>query len=212
MVGSSQGAVGILQAVQATNQLLALMAKQTMQSEQLRITQDRATALQSSQTLEADQVGQATRLQFQGSGVALHASTRPGLSSMSRPALYRRPGRLDAMFAILLAFASVSIAVTSQALAEDATSLLGSLKRLAQVEQGCKVNAPWARSGALPGSGRGGPAAVPRRRRPVHGAPRRAIPPSSARDAVPRPVRPRTKPAPPTPAPIAPASRPSRIL
>lgn len=70
VVGSSQGAVGILQAVQATNQLLALMAKQTMQSEQLRIAQDRAAALQSSQTLEADQVGQATRLQFQGSGVA----------------------------------------------------------------------------------------------------------------------------------------------
>ena len=70
VVGSSQGAVGILQAVQATNQLLALMAKQTMQSEQMRIAQDRATALQSSQTLEADQVGQATRLQFQGSGVA----------------------------------------------------------------------------------------------------------------------------------------------
>ncbi len=70
IVGSSQGAVGILQATQATNQLLALMAKQTMQSQQLRIAQDRAAALEQSRTLEADEQGRANRQRFQGTGVA----------------------------------------------------------------------------------------------------------------------------------------------
>jgi P-type conjugative transfer protein TrbJ len=70
VVGSSQGAVGILQATQATNQLLALMIKQSMQSQQLRIAQDRASALEQARALEADEEGRATRLRFQGSGVA----------------------------------------------------------------------------------------------------------------------------------------------
>ncbi len=69
-VGESQGAVGMLQAVQATNHLLALQAKQTMQSQQLRLAQDRATALEQSRMLEADAQGQAARAQFQGAGVA----------------------------------------------------------------------------------------------------------------------------------------------
>ena len=63
---------------------------------------------------------------------------------MTRPASHRRTGRARALFAIFLAVAPFSTAVPSQARAEDATSLLGSLKRLAQVEQGCKVNALWA--------------------------------------------------------------------
>ncbi len=70
IVGSSQSAAGILQATQATNQLLALLAKETMQSQQLRITQDRATAATAAQQLEADAEAQATRQRFQGSGVA----------------------------------------------------------------------------------------------------------------------------------------------
>ena len=69
VVGSSQGAVGILQATQATNQLLALMAKQTMQSQQLALAQGRATATEQARMLEADQEGQANRQRFQGTGV-----------------------------------------------------------------------------------------------------------------------------------------------
>ena len=69
IVGSSQGAQGILQATQATNQLLALLAKQTMQSQQLRMAQDRATALEQSRALEADAQAQANRARFMGSGV-----------------------------------------------------------------------------------------------------------------------------------------------
>ena len=70
VVGSSQGATGILQATQATNQLLALMAKQTMQSQQLLLAQGRATALEQSRTLEADEQARANRTRFMGSGVA----------------------------------------------------------------------------------------------------------------------------------------------
>ena len=70
IVGSSQGAVGILQATQATNQLLALMAKQTMQSQQLRMAQDRATASEQLRMLQAEEQGRANRTRFQGSGVA----------------------------------------------------------------------------------------------------------------------------------------------
>lgn len=69
IVGSSQGAVGILQATQATNQLLALMAKQTMQDQQLRIAEGRATALEQARMLQADEQGRANRQRFQGSGV-----------------------------------------------------------------------------------------------------------------------------------------------
>lgn len=43
-IDRSQGAVGQLQATQATNQLLALQARQTMQGQQLRIAKDRADA------------------------------------------------------------------------------------------------------------------------------------------------------------------------
>ncbi len=70
IVGSSQGAVGILQATQATNQLLALMAKQTMQDQQLRIAEGRATALEQARTLQAEDQGRANRQRFQGTGVA----------------------------------------------------------------------------------------------------------------------------------------------
>ena len=69
VVGSSQSAVGLLQAVQATNQLLALQAKQAMQSQQLRIAQDRATASEHARMLQAEEQGRATRRRFQGQGV-----------------------------------------------------------------------------------------------------------------------------------------------
>lgn len=69
IVGSSQGAVGILQATQATNQLLALIAKQSMQDQQLRIAEGRSTALEQSRMLEAEEQGRANRVRFKGAGV-----------------------------------------------------------------------------------------------------------------------------------------------
>ena len=69
VVGSSQGAVGILQATQATNQLLALLAKQTMQDQQLRLAEGRSTALEQARMLQAEEQGRANRQRFQGNGV-----------------------------------------------------------------------------------------------------------------------------------------------
>lgn len=46
LVGKSQSAEGALQAMQATNQLLSLQAKQSIQSQRLQITQDRAASLE----------------------------------------------------------------------------------------------------------------------------------------------------------------------
>ena len=46
LVSQSQSATGALQAMQATNQPLALQAKQSIQSQQLHLTQDRATSLE----------------------------------------------------------------------------------------------------------------------------------------------------------------------
>ncbi len=130
---------------------------------------------------------------------------------MSRPTTLRGPGCASALFAILLAAAPVSTSVPSQAFAEDATSLLGNLKRLAEVEHGCKVNAPWA-SQALCRD-----AAEAFRRRftgaGVPYTPHYVEPfPNHPPETLSAPGKPRSKPAPAAPAPMVPASRPSRIF
>jgi P-type conjugative transfer protein TrbJ len=62
----SASAVGVLQATQATNELLALQAKQAMQSQQLALAQDRAAASEAARGLAADARAQAVRSQFVG--------------------------------------------------------------------------------------------------------------------------------------------------
>ncbi len=62
----SASAVGVLQAVQATNELLALQAKQAMQGQQLALAQDRAAASEAARGLAADTRAQAVRAQFVG--------------------------------------------------------------------------------------------------------------------------------------------------
>lgn len=69
LVGQSQGAIGALQAVQTTNQLLALQARQMIQSQQLRLTQDRGTALEEGRGVVAEARAREVRRRFQGSGV-----------------------------------------------------------------------------------------------------------------------------------------------
>jgi P-type conjugative transfer protein TrbJ len=68
LVGQSQSAVGQLQASQATNQLLALEAREAMQEQQLRLTQDRATALEAARAVAAEARALIVRQQFMGSG------------------------------------------------------------------------------------------------------------------------------------------------
>lgn len=66
IVAQSQSAVGSLQAAQATNQLLALQAKQAIQQQQLQIAQDRAMALDRAQEAAEMTRAEAVRQKFSG--------------------------------------------------------------------------------------------------------------------------------------------------
>lgn len=66
LVGQSQSATGALQAMQATNQLLALQAKQAIQSQQLQLTQDRAASLELARQAAATERAREVRRRFLG--------------------------------------------------------------------------------------------------------------------------------------------------
>ncbi|MNE21002.1 hypothetical protein D3C80_1141500 [compost metagenome] len=68
LVQQSQLAGGALQAAQATNQLLALQAKQSIQAQQLQITQNRAIALELARQAAAAEEARELRRRFMGSG------------------------------------------------------------------------------------------------------------------------------------------------
>jgi len=68
LVGQSQSATGALQAPQATNQLLALQAKQSIQAQQLQLTQGRATALELARQAAAVERGREVTQRFLGTG------------------------------------------------------------------------------------------------------------------------------------------------
>jgi len=68
LVQQSQAAGGALQAAQATNQLLALQAKQSIQAQQLQITQNRAIALELARQAAAAEEARELRRRFMGSG------------------------------------------------------------------------------------------------------------------------------------------------
>ncbi|MCW5655894.1 P-type conjugative transfer protein TrbJ [Hydrogenophaga sp.] len=68
LVGQSQSVTGALQAVQATNQLLALQAKQSIQAQQLQLTQDRAASLELARQAAATERAREVRRRFLGEG------------------------------------------------------------------------------------------------------------------------------------------------
>jgi P-type conjugative transfer protein TrbJ len=68
LVNRSQSAVGALQATQATNQLLALQVRQSIQAQQLQITQDRAVALEQARQVAVQERAREVRRRFQGDG------------------------------------------------------------------------------------------------------------------------------------------------
>ncbi|MFE8100884.1 P-type conjugative transfer protein TrbJ [Brenneria goodwinii] len=68
LVSRSQSATGALQATQATNQLLALQAKQSIQTQQLQLTQYRASALELARQAAAVERGREVTRRFLGSG------------------------------------------------------------------------------------------------------------------------------------------------
>jgi type IV secretion system protein TrbJ len=70
LVDQSQSATGALQAMQATNQLLALQAKQSIQTQQLQLTQGRAASLELARQAAAAERGREVTRRFIGSGTA----------------------------------------------------------------------------------------------------------------------------------------------
>lgn len=70
LVSQSQSATGALQAMQATNQLLALQAKQSIQTQQLQLTQGRAASLELARQAAAVERGREVTRRFIGSGTA----------------------------------------------------------------------------------------------------------------------------------------------
>ena len=74
LINRSQSAVGALQAMQATNQLLALQSRQSMQAQQLQITQDRAAALEQARQVAVQERAREVRRRFQGEGTPYTAA------------------------------------------------------------------------------------------------------------------------------------------
>jgi P-type conjugative transfer protein TrbJ len=70
LAAASQGSEGSLQAQQASNQLLALVAKQQLQLQNLLAAAYRAEALENARRVQAESDGRAATLKFLGSGRA----------------------------------------------------------------------------------------------------------------------------------------------
>lgn len=68
LVTRSQSADGALQAAQATNQLLALQARQLIQDQHLRITQERAVAADHARSIAEEARSREVRRRFAGNG------------------------------------------------------------------------------------------------------------------------------------------------
>jgi P-type conjugative transfer protein TrbJ len=68
LVNQSQNAIGALQAIQSTNQLLALRARQSIQQQQLELTQSRSEALDRARKVADEARAREVRRRFQGSG------------------------------------------------------------------------------------------------------------------------------------------------
>jgi len=66
LMNSSHGAVGELEATQSTNQLMGLLVKQSMQAQQMQITQARASSLETSRHLALEKEARARRRLFMG--------------------------------------------------------------------------------------------------------------------------------------------------
>jgi len=75
LVGQSQGAVGILQATQAGNQLLALQAKQAAAIQALLASQARAQAIEQARQVESEEQANQQYQRFIGTGPGTYTPT-----------------------------------------------------------------------------------------------------------------------------------------
>lgn len=80
LIEHSQDAVGALQAAQATNQLLALHARQMIQMQQLALSQSRAVALEHGRTLEAEARSRELTRRFMTQEVVYNGEAVQGLN------------------------------------------------------------------------------------------------------------------------------------
>ena len=77
LMNSSYGAVGELQATQSTNQLMGLLVKQSMQAQQMQITQSRANSLETTRQLALEKEARARRNLFMGGANDAYSGGNP---------------------------------------------------------------------------------------------------------------------------------------
>jgi len=76
LMNSSHGSVGELQATQSTNQLMGLLVKQSMQAQQMQISQSRASSLEAARQLAIEKEARARRKLFLGEADSAYSGGR----------------------------------------------------------------------------------------------------------------------------------------
>jgi P-type conjugative transfer protein TrbJ len=77
LMNSSHGAIGDLQATQSTNQLMGLLVKQSMQAQQMQVTQARASSLEATRQLALEKEARARRRLFMGRASDAYSGVTP---------------------------------------------------------------------------------------------------------------------------------------
>lgn len=77
LMNKSHGAVGELQATQSTNQLMGLLVKQSMQAQQMAITQSRADSLEAARRLAIAEESRVRMRSFMGSADGAYSGGTP---------------------------------------------------------------------------------------------------------------------------------------
>jgi len=75
LMNKSHGAVGELQATQSTNQLMGLLVKQSMQAQQMQITQARADSIEAARRLAIEKESRVQMRSFMGDPNAAYGGT-----------------------------------------------------------------------------------------------------------------------------------------
>lgn len=77
LMNKSHGAVGELQATQSTNQLMGLLVKQSMQAQQMHITQSRADSIEAARRLAIEKESRVSMRRFMGSADDAYSGGTP---------------------------------------------------------------------------------------------------------------------------------------
>jgi len=77
LMNKSHASVGELQATQSTNQLMGLLVKQSMQAQQMQVTQSRAASLEATRQLAIEKEARARRRLFMGNPDSAYSGGTP---------------------------------------------------------------------------------------------------------------------------------------